>query len=68
MRVGTSEVPLGLLGVSSVAFLVGLAYFTFIASSEHSFVAIGITLATCLVGTAVFISLLLLVRESELSK
>lgn len=68
VRVGASEVPLILLGISSVAFLIGLAYFSFTSSSKHSFVAIGITLAICLVGAALFAFILLLVRENKLSE
>jgi hypothetical protein len=68
VRVDASEVPLCLLGISSLACLIGLAYYSFTASSNHSFVAIGTTLAIFLVGAALFAFTLLLVREDELSE
>ena len=43
VEIATSGIPLILLGISSVAFLIGLVFFSFKASSKHSFLAIGIT-------------------------
>jgi len=68
VKVGASEVPLTLLGASSVAFVIGLAYFAFVASNKHSYVAIGTTAAICLLGVAVFAFMTLLLRERKLSE
>lgn len=46
----TSRIPLILLGVATAAFLTGLAFFSFRASSKDSFLAIGVTSAICFVG------------------
>jgi hypothetical protein len=67
VTLATYEIPLALLGASSVAFLIGLAFFTFKASTNRSFLAIGITLAICIVGCAVLGFILWLVRERHLS-
>jgi len=67
VTVATSELPLALLGASSVAFVIGLAFFTFTAASDASFLAIGITLAICMVGCAVIMFILWLVRERNLA-
>jgi len=66
VTVAACELPLALLGASSVAFMIGLAFFTFTASSDASFLAIGITLAICMVGCAMIVCFLWLVRERNL--
>jgi len=68
VRVGASEVPLTLLGLSSAAFVIGLAYFAFVASSKHNYVAIGTTAAICFLGVAVLTFVTLLLREHKLSE
>ena len=54
----TSRIPLILLGVATAAFLTGLAFFSFKASSKDSFLAIGITSMICFV-SAVMLSFIL---------
>lgn len=67
VRAGATVFPRGLLGASFVTFLIGLVYFTFKASSKRSYVAIGMTAATCLIGLAVFAFMLFVIHERKLS-
>ena len=67
IKAAASEIPLMLLGASSLTFLIGLAFFTFSASSNHSFLAIGITLLICVVGGGVVGFIFWLVHERNVS-